>query len=120
MLFNEREQKMIRLVLDPGAQEGEIANGATLLVRSLRARGITPDVLLGHSPADRPGAEKPNATGTLYIFPNWGKNANKSFAQIEKSYLSWVVRVWFVNLDEEGRRQWQWLDHDIRAYLKWQ
>ena len=50
MIYNEREQKLIRLALDPGAAHGELQNAAMMVFKSLKARGIMADALFGNQP----------------------------------------------------------------------
>jgi hypothetical protein len=44
--FNEQEEKLIRLMLDPGAQGSEVSTSCERLVRSLRKRRVTPEDFL--------------------------------------------------------------------------
>jgi len=110
-MFNEREKKLIRMALDPGAIGGEIHNASIMLVTSLRARGVMADDVLGVVP-------QPEQRARRYIFPDWGKHAGKPFDQIPKDYLHWILRKWFGNLDVEGRLQWEWLHNEIVEYLQ--
>jgi hypothetical protein len=98
MIWNDREKKLIRLVLDPGAKEGEVANGAVMLFRSLIARGVMPDQLLGDNAREKARPEAPPWRPVkLYIFPMWGKYAGQSFDDIDPSYLRWVHNHWSGN-----------------------
>ena len=45
MIYNDREQKLIRLALDPGAADGELQNAAIMIFISLKNRGIMADAL---------------------------------------------------------------------------
>ena len=114
-MFNDREQKLIRLALDPGAIGNEIQTSAVKVFESLRARGVIADVLLGFKPQARTNNFK-----TRFVFPNWGKHANESFEDIvtnDPSYFRWMFRKWFPNLDDEGKLEWQWLKNDIEEFL---
>jgi hypothetical protein len=44
--FSEQEQKLIRLMLDPGAQGNEVSTSCDKLIRSLRKRRVTPEDFL--------------------------------------------------------------------------
>jgi|KBSMisStandDraft_5_1062788.scaffolds.fasta_scaffold04137_5 hypothetical protein len=117
-MFNEREQKLIRLALDPGAHDGEIQNASVMVFRSLIARGIMADVLINGVANSKPKSvweREPR-----YIFPNWQRSkwANMPFAEIDPSYLRWVVRVWYAKLDDEGKQEWMWLVNDIIEFFK--
>lgn len=114
MIYNEREQKLIRLALDPGAAPGELQNAAMMVFKSLKARGIMADALFGNQPPPPP----PPPKSPKYIFPDWGKYAGMPFDQIERSYFHWLLRVWFPKLDDEGRKSWNWLQTEITEYLK--
>ena len=109
-MINDREMKFVRLALDPAAHKGEIDNAATMFFHSLRARGILPDQF-------RIGATSQTNSKRRYIFPDWGKYANKPFDQIERSYLYWINRVWYAKLDDEGKASWKWLFEEINGYL---
>jgi hypothetical protein len=114
-MFNEREQKLIRLALDPGAHDGEIQNASVMVFRSLIARGIMADVLINGVINKPKSVWKREPT---YIFPHWGKWSGRSFAEIDPSYLRWVVRVWYAKLDDEGKQEWMWLVNDIIEFFK--
>jgi len=49
-MLNETEIKLLRLALDSGAQPGEIANAALLLIRKLRKRQASVDDFKQHYP----------------------------------------------------------------------
>lgn len=110
-MYNEREKKLIRMALDPGAIGGEIHNASIMLVTSLRARGVMADDVLGVIPQQQQHAKR-------YIFPDWGKHRNKPFAEIPKDYFHWLLRKWFPQLDAEGVEQWKWLHNEIVEYLQ--
>ena len=114
MIYNDREQKLIRLALDPGAADGELQNAAVMIFRSLKNRGIMADALLN----GKASSFHQQSKSSRYIFPDWGKNAGKPFDLIERQYLYWIIRVWYAKLDEDGKQSWRWLNDEILEYLK--
>ena len=108
-MINEREKKFLRLALDPAAKKGEIDNAAVAFVNSLRSRGVMAEQFFTN------GASVSNSK-YHYIFP-WGKHKGLHFDQIEPGYLSWVNRVWYPGLDDEGKDKYSTLYKEIKEYL---
>jgi hypothetical protein len=58
MVYLDKEQKFIRLGLDPAAQGREVGNSGEMLFKSLRKRGVTPDEMMGAGAAAKKPEDK--------------------------------------------------------------
>ena len=86
--LNEKEGKLLRLALCPGAQPGEVSAAAEKFFTSLRRRGVTAEELirgpvLGLSKAKRVGP------GDLR-FP-FGRYRGQRIRDVPVDYLDWVL-----------------------------
>lgn len=82
--LTELEQKLLRLALDGGAQQGEIDNSAITLIRKLRNRGVNASDLIAQLETSIPAL----ADGPVMAF---GKHKGKPLTNIETAYLVWAI-----------------------------
>jgi hypothetical protein len=89
MPLTDLEQKLLRLALDPGAQPGEIANCARMLIEQWRKRGLSFDDILGAPPGAVKAPEYWAPDYGLCVMP-FGKHKGKEFKDVPPSYLRWL------------------------------
>ena len=118
-MFTDLEQKLIALALDNSAARGEIDNSAVMLLRSLRARGVTAGELIrhlgngnGNGSSGPPIYSRPDY-GTC-VFP-WGKHKGEMFMDIKPSYLLWALD-WIAETEDKATK-WAQLADQIRGFL---
>ena len=110
------ELKLLRLVMDGAAAPGEVANGATKLVESLRKRGISAEQI-----------ETAFASKTVppkYTRPDYGlivcpfkKHRGKQARDIDPSYLRYMVGLIRSHPDPAFAQKFgQWAD-DMEQFL---
>lgn len=128
MPLNERELKLWRLALDPAAGEGEIANAAIALLRSLRQRKVSAyddhdvrNTFGGRYRTPPPSPTPPPSAARWYTQSDWpgtiimpfGKYAGWRLGEMDPDYLRWCV----ANLDQERRgnlvKAMAWLLEDL-------
>lgn len=92
--LTDRERKLLWLMMDSGAADGEIANGARMFIESLRNRGFTAieleeifGAVSSKGVQQNPKHWKPDY-GLCTI--NFGKHKGKAFKEIPPSYLAWM------------------------------
>ena len=88
-MLNETEIKLLRLALDSGAQPGEIANAALLLIRKLRKRQASVDDFKQHYPEVTVYQSAPTYG---YVTMPFGKYKGLPLSDIPESYLVWVLK----------------------------
>lgn len=112
-MFTELECKLIALALNGSAQPGEIDNGAVMLLRSLRARGVKPEDLIGGLQVSGPPIYSRPDYGTCTM-PR-GKHKGEMLKDIRPSYLMWVLD-WIA---ETPDKQAKWVDlaDQIQGFL---
>ena len=97
--------KMLAVVLDPAAGEGEAANAATIFARCARAGGVTLDVLVLAAAAMLPAPRSPRPTPSPTpsaddpgeVRMTNGKYAGKRLADIyrgDPGYVAWLARAY--------------------------
>jgi hypothetical protein len=116
-MFNEKEMKLWRLALNPGALQGEVDNAAMMIINSLRQRKFNPEELNGAKPQQqhyRPRQDKQTHWGTTKM--PFGKYKGEMLQDIDIDYLHWVIG-WIYG--DEGREQkFSWLVTTIEKYLE--
>jgi hypothetical protein len=108
--FTDRELKLIWLMLDGAAAKGEIANAATSLALSLRARAVSAEVFTGSLPAPR---TRPDYG--LCTMP-WGKHRGEQFKDIAPSYFRYIIG-WIEDPHGDRLPRMAGLLSDIKAWL---
>src|SRR6516225_8114649 len=91
-VFNEREEKLIRLGLDPAAAPGEVANSGAKLLQSLRKRGVGADTLILAGQAKMPASPQITLEDARRRVMPFGKHRGRQLEAIEPSYLRWALR----------------------------
>jgi hypothetical protein len=116
-MLTEKELKLIRLALNPGAADGEWSNAAVMFFRSARARSAGPEEFGGNgSSALVPFPVPPTQPDWgLTVFPH-GKHKGELFKDMSPSYLSWY-RGWILD-DPERSKKMKNLAKAIEAFLK--
>jgi hypothetical protein len=113
------EAKLLRLIMDDAAASGEVANGATMLVESLRKRGVSAE--------DIESAFARKGILPKYTRPDFGltvcpfrKHKGELARDIDPSYLRFMIR-WVRDPREPQRRDrfGQWAD-DMESFLSQQ
>jgi uncharacterized protein (DUF3820 family) len=87
-VFNEREQKLLRLGLNEAASVGEVANSGTALLQSLRKRGVHAETIIGAHPSPAISALERAARVKM----PFGRHRGREIGVIEPSYLRWCLR----------------------------
>jgi uncharacterized protein (DUF3820 family) len=118
-MFNEKEMKLWRLALDPGAMKGEYENAIVLILNSLRARNFKPEDLSGVKPQPqqqhyRPRQDKQTHWGTTKM--PFGKYKGEMLQDIDIDYLHWVMG--WIHEDDGRLQKFSWLVTTIENYLE--
>jgi uncharacterized protein (DUF3820 family) len=124
MPFSEKEAKLYRMALDKAASEGEIANAAIALIRSLRDRGVSAyDTKESSNFQQQPPPPRPDDPNE-YLWPGtirmpWGKHQGTPLAEIDPGYLRWCVE----HFERHPRNEdlldcMQWLLDDLASRTK--
>jgi hypothetical protein len=92
LLFSEREEKLIRLGLDPAASAGEVANSATALFQSLRKRAVRPEALIEGAELRVPSWSDAALERAARVKMPFGKHKGREIGVIEPGYLRWCLR----------------------------
>ena len=118
-MFNEKEMKLWRMALDPGAMKGEYENAIVLILNSLRARNFKPEELSGTKPNSqqhyRPRQESKGTHWGTVKMP-FGKYKGEMFQDIDIDYLHWVMG--WVQEDDGRQQKFSWLVTSIENYLQ--
>jgi len=111
-LFSEREMKLWRLALDPGAKKGEIENAMVMIGNSLRSRNFKTEQLGFPSV---PKVEDWGAT-IMPLKKHKGKTI-REIAMTDPSYLSWCLH-WVKDGDEELQHKFKFLIVAINNFYR--
>ena len=114
VILSPLETKLLRLVLDRNAAEGEVATGSIKLVQSLRHRGIEADAI-EQALSKEPIVVKPLKPDYGRTVMRWGKFKGQIFADIPPSYLKHQLN-WVLS-DPELSRKFAAFVHDVTAFL---
>lgn len=117
-LLTDKERKLLALALGEGAFPGEIDNSAVMLLRSWRARGVTPSAISEGNGAALAAPSEP----AIYCRPDfglcampWGKHKGELFKDISPGYLQWAFD--WINSDMERSIKMSALASDIQSFL---
>jgi uncharacterized protein (DUF3820 family) len=114
--FTERELKLIRLMLDSAAAQGEVANASRMLVEALRARAVSAQDIeesLNKAAVPEYGHWAPDYG--LCTMP-WGKHKGHQFKDIPPSYFRYV-KSWIEDPQGDRLPRMAALLSDIKAWL---
>jgi hypothetical protein len=113
------EAKVLRIVLDPAAPEGEVANASKKLVESLRRRGVSAydieEALSGETNGNSGPAQMSKADWGLTRMP-FGRNKGCLFMDIS-AYDLRSTRRWCVSTPELATKFAE-LVHAIDEFMK--
>ena len=113
-MLTDKELKLVRLALDPGAPDGEWNNAAVMFFRCARARSASAEEFNRNGSTALVVPPMPPDYG-LTIMP-WGKHRGELFKDISPSYLKWALG--WINEDPDRRVKMKNLADAIAAFLK--
>jgi hypothetical protein len=114
VILTSTEVKLLHLILDKNAVDGEVATGSVKLVQSLRRRGVEAEAVT-RALADEPIAVKRlTPDHGLCVMP-WGKHKGRIFADVPPSYLRYQL-AWASSTPELSRKFATFI-RDVEAFL---
>jgi hypothetical protein len=113
-MLTEKELKLIRLALDPGASQGEWNNAAVMFFRCARARLANAEEFNRNGATALVVPAMPADWG-LTIMP-WGKHRGELFKDISPAYLKFALG--WIREDPERAAKMKNLAEAIEAFLK--
>jgi hypothetical protein len=113
-MLTDKELKLVRLALDPGATDGERNNAAVMFFRFARARSANAEEFGGNGSTALTVPPMPVDWG-LTIMP-WGKHKGELFKDISPGYLIFARR-WILE-DPNRAVKMKNLADAIEAFLK--
>jgi hypothetical protein len=114
-MLTDKELKLVRLALDPGATDGEWNNAAVMFFRCARARSANAEEFNRNGSTALVVPPMPVDWG-LTVFP-WGKkHKGELFKDIPPSYLKYQLE-WILS-DPDRRIKMKNLAEAIKAFLK--
>jgi hypothetical protein len=114
VILSPLETKLLRLVLDQNAAEGEVANGSVKLVRSLRSRGVEA-IEIEQALSVEPLVVKPLKPDYGRTVMIWGRHKGQIFADIPPRDLRSTVQ-WAKSIPDVARQFAEFIN-DIEAFL---
>lgn len=109
------ETKLLRLVLDRNAAEGEVATGSVKLVQSLRSRGVEADAI-EQALSLEPLAIKPLRPDPGLTPMPWGRHKGKIIADVSPRDLRSTIN-WAKSVPDVEQRFAEFI-HDVEQFLK--
>jgi uncharacterized protein (DUF3820 family) len=113
------------MALHPETPDGEIQNAAVLLIKILRKRNFSPEMLLGTTakpqykpepppkPKPKPKPKYKEDAGDVVF--SFGKHKGKKISEVPSDYLQWIHN-WISNGEPELQKNMGWLLRTIEEY----